>query len=64
MIYTGHSRQLAALSRIAGILNRLGQTLSLFELYNQSIDLNDEILENVFDLLVVLVMHTGQAIKH
>ena len=45
-------------------MNDLGQRLILFELYNESIELDSHLLETFFAILVDLVLNTVTAIKH
>ena len=53
-----------ALNEIATYLNDLGSKLTLFEMYNRSIELDPDLLEAFFDLLVDLVIDSVAAIKH
>lgn len=53
-----------ALREVASILNDLGQHLTLFEIYSESIELDPQLLETFFDLLVDLVLNAVAAIKH
>ncbi|KAI9671547.1 MAG: hypothetical protein M1817_003599 [Caeruleum heppii] len=53
-----------ALGEIAKVLNELGQQLNLFEIYSESLELDPQLLETFFDVLVDLVLNTVAAIKH
>ena len=53
-----------ALEEISTFLNDLGNKLVLFDIYKDNMQLNSEILENFFNLLVDLVLNCVSAIKH
>jgi hypothetical protein len=46
------------------MLNKLGDQLTLFEVFSRSMDIDPEILEALFDLLVELVLNSAAATKH
>ncbi|KAL8647404.1 MAG: hypothetical protein Q9210_005582 [Variospora velana] len=53
-----------ALQEIANILNELGQRLTLFDIYSKSIELDPQLREAFFNILVNLLLNTVTAIKH
>jgi len=52
------------LTEIANILDELGNSLKLFDVYRKSADLDEETLSALFDILVDLTLTLASAIKH
>lgn len=58
------SKSDGALQEVASYLGELGEKLALFEVYKKSVDLDPELLERFFELLVDIVLACVAAIKH